>query len=284
VSDNAEEIRRWNEVCGPLFLEREAHLDRMLEGPGRAALAAGAARPGESVIDVGCGAGATTLALAEAVGPSGRVLAVDPATALLARARARAEAAGHVHVRFVEADAQSHGFEPGGFHLAYSRFGVMFFADPLAAFRNLGRALREGGRLAFACWQAVDRNPWVALPLAAIASTLSLPPRPPPGAPGPFAFADAERVAGLLRAAGFGAVEVQEVRMALPLGETLDEAVAFALTHGPAGAALREAGLEDARSRAEPEVRSALAPFERPGGVRVPSAAWIFRALRLAAG
>jgi SAM-dependent methyltransferase len=280
-SPNADEIRRWNEVCAPSFLAQAARIDRILAAPGEAALEAAAPRPGEAALDVGCGAGASTLALARAVGAGGSVLAVDPAAALLARARERAAAAELAHVRFVEADAQVYAFEAGAFDLAFSRFGVMFFADPVAAFRNLVRALRPGGRLAFVCWQALDRNPWLGLPLAAVGRVVELPPRPSPEAPGPFAFADAARVRAILAAAGFEAFAAREICAPLPLGDTLEEAVTFALANGPSAAALREAG-GDARERAVPELRAALAPHAASGGVRLPSAAWVFSARRAA--
>jgi SAM-dependent methyltransferase len=276
---NAEEIRRWNEICAASWLANQTRIDRMLEGLGRAALAAAGARTGESVLDVGCGAGASTLALARAVGPGGSVTGVDPAAPLLARARERAAAEGLAHVAFVEADAQAHAFEPGAFELLFSRFGVMFFADPEAAFRNLARALAPGARLAFVCWQALDRNPWLGVPMGAAARVVPLPPRPAPGAPGPFAFADAERVRAILEAAGFESVRADEESGDILLDDDLDAAAEFALALGPAAAALREAGA-GARERALPEVRAALAPFAGSAGVRLPFAAWIFRARR----
>jgi SAM-dependent methyltransferase len=276
---NAEEIRRWNEVCAASWLANQARIDRMLDALGRAALAAAAPQTGEAVLDVGCGAGASTLALARAVGAGGLVTGVDPAAPLLARARERAAEEGLRHVAFVEADAQTHAFEPAAFELLFSRFGVMFFADPAAAFRNLARALRPGARLAFVCWQALDRNPWLGVPMAAAARVVPLPPRPAPGAPGPFAFADAERVRGVLEAAGFESVSAQDERGDVLLDEELEAATEFVLALGPAASALREAGA-GARERATPEVRAALEPFAGPAGVRLPFAAWIFRARR----
>src|SRR5437879_4211907 len=129
----------------------------MLEPLGRLAIEALALEPGESVLDIGCGTGATTLALADLVGASGRAVGADVSAPMLEAARRRAS--GRANVAFVEADAQVHAFS--GFDAAFSRFGVMFFADPQAAFRNIARSLRPGGRIAFVCWQPPDRQEWV---------------------------------------------------------------------------------------------------------------------------
>src|SRR5262249_51171730 len=135
-----------------------------------------------------CGCGATTLALARHVGPGGRVLGVDISAVMLERARERARAANLAQVEFANADAQTHAFAKEAWDCVYSRFGVMFFADPARAFANLRSALRRGGRVSFACWRAMPENPWVMVPIAALTTFLTPPPPPPPGAPGPFAF------------------------------------------------------------------------------------------------
>src|SRR5881628_2723223 len=153
---------------------------------------------GERVIDIGCGCGDTTIALARRVGPAGLVLGIDVSAPMLARAADAAREAGVAHVRFEHADAQTHRFPAQAFDVLYSRFGVMFFSDPAAAFGNLRTALRPGGRLGFVCWQAVPENPWIAVPLEAAAQHMALPPPPAPGAPGPFSFADPERVRRIL--------------------------------------------------------------------------------------
>jgi SAM-dependent methyltransferase len=275
---NDDQVRYWNEVAGPRWVRFQERLDRELAELGALAMERGGVAAGESVLDVGCGCGGTTLELARRVGPRGRALGVDVSRPMLERARARA--GGVANVSFLEADAQSAAFEAAPFDLVFSRFGVMFFSDPAAAFANLRRALRPGGRLSFVCWQRLADNPWVAVPLGALATQLPLPPPPPPGAPGPFAFADAERVAGLLGAAGFAGVVRDDVRETLRLGGgDLDAAVDFALEIGPASAALREADAgPELRARVAAAVRDALAPFAAGGAVRLPSAAWRFGA------
>jgi len=277
---NAEQIRFWNETLGPRWVEQQEMLDAQISPLGLAAMERARVLPGERAIDVGCGCGQSSLQLAERVGPAGAVLGVDIAAPMLARARARA--AGRANLRFVQADAQTHRFD-APYDLVFSRFGVMFFADPAAAFANLAGALRPGGRVAFVCWQALDRNPWVLAPLRAVAGIVALPAPPPPGSPGPFGFADPERVRGVLAGAGFSqvALEPHEGELSLGAQRGLDGAVEFMLEMGPVGAALREAGADaTVRGRAAAAIREALAPFATPGGVRVGYAAWIATARR----
>jgi len=270
---NAEMIRYWNETVGPRWIEMEAQLDAQIAPLGLAAMARAHVAAGEHALDVGCGCGQTSLQLADRVGPRGGVLGIDVSGPMLARARARA--AGTDHVRFLNADAQTHAFGER-FDLVFSRFGVMFFADPPAAFANLHRSLRPGGRIAFVCWQAIDRNPWMLVPLRSLAGIVELPAPPAPGAPGPFAFADPERVKTALAAGGFrdAALEPLAGELAIGAGGDLEHTVAFALQIGPAGAALREASA-DVRRRAADAVRAALAPLVTPKGVVAPYAAWI---------
>ena len=279
TTTNAEMIRYWNEAAGPPWVAMQERLDMQLAALGtltreRAGIAAGA-----RVLDVGCGCGGTTLELARVVGDEGRVVAVDISAPMLARARARADAAGvGARIDWQLADAQTARFDGAGFDGVYSRFGVMFFEDPPAAFANLRRALRPGGRLAFVCWQARERNPWMMAPALAAMQHVAFPPPPAPDAPGPFAFADAERVRGILAAAGFADVEHEAIEQPMPLGG-LDEALELVLAVGPVGQALREAKAgPEQRERVVAAVREALTRFESPRGIEAPAAAWIVTA------
>src|SRR5262245_12673652 len=199
---NTDMIKYWNDQVAAKWVADNDQLDAMLSPLGAAAIDRGAPRAGERVIDVGCGMGQTSLQLAERVGAKGAVLGVDISTPMLERARERARAAGVTQASFENADAQTHSFPPASFALLFSRFGVMFFADPTAAFTNLGRALKPGGRLAFVCWQPLLQNPWMRDMLGAIAKHVTLPPPAAPNAPGPFAFGDPARVRGILERAG----------------------------------------------------------------------------------
>ncbi|HEY8120272.1 MAG TPA: class I SAM-dependent methyltransferase [Myxococcota bacterium] len=275
---NAEQRTYWNEQAGPIWVAMQERMDAQIGAHGARALAALNARPGERILDVGCGCGDTALALARAVGASGRVLGVDLSAPMLARARERAAAAGLTNVAFEVADAQTHALPASALDALFSRFGVMFFEAPALAFANLARALRPGGRVAFACWQPVAANPWVAVPMAALASVLPLPPPPVPGAPGPFAFGDAERVRGILGEAGLGDVAFQSEQLPMVFGG-VDEAAAFLTDMGPASRAVREAGGGDAlREKAQAAIRSAILPHARDGRVELPSAIWVVRA------
>ena len=282
VGPNAEQITYWNETSGAKWVALADVIDAQIAPLGRAVMERAGVRAGERVLDVGCGCGHTSAELAERVGREGAVLGADLSAPMLEAARRRAASAQLSNVRFENVDAQTHAFAAESRDLVYSRFGVMFFADPRAAFANLRRALRPDGRLAFVCWQALARNDWARIPLEAAARHVPLPPPPAPGAPGPFSFADAERVRGILEAAGFAQVRAEPLERELVLGgegADLDEAVRFVLQAGPTGAALREAP-ESARARVPEAVREAIAPYATPQGVRMASASWVVTAVR----
>jgi SAM-dependent methyltransferase len=276
---NAEQFRYWNEEVGPTWVAHQVQFDQLVSGPGRVALERAAPRAGEKVIDVGCGCGATTLELAEHVGRTGRVLGLDLSAPMLARARERAAAAGLANVALERADAQLFPFAAGAADLVFSRFGVMFFADPVAAFANLRGALRATGRLAFVCWRALAENPWVRLPMAALAPLLPMPAPADPDAPGPFAFADAKRVRGILERAGWAAIRIDPVDLDLSIpGASAREAADFLLQLGPTGRAVREAGIRDLEPLAR-ELLAVLAPHSTPAGVRMRGAVWVVSAV-----
>jgi SAM-dependent methyltransferase len=277
---NAEQIAHWNENAGPIWVAREALLDQQIAPLGLAAMDRAKVAAGERVLDVGCGCGQTTLELAARVGPRGSVTGIDISTPMLERARARAAERGLAGIRFVNADAQSERLGPAAFDLVFSRFGVMFFADPKAAFTNLRASLAHGGRIAFVCWQELARNPWMAVPLRAAAQQITLPAPLAPDAPGPFSFADPDRVRGILEGAGFRDVAIERLEDKLGLGglrAPLAQAVETVLHLGPMVAALREAPPE-AVTRVAAAVREALAPHATPAGVILDYSAWVVSA------
>lgn len=270
---NAAQAEYWNLSAGPTWAAMQAPLDRQLAPLGRAAMAALDPQPGEAILDVGCGAGETTLELAGRVAPGGSVTGLDISGTLLDVARQRAEGVGGV--RFVEADAQTYGFEAGAFDGLFSRFGVMFFADPVAAFANLRRALKPGGRLAFICWRDPSENPIMTLPMQAALAHVPPPAPPTPGAPGPFAFADGDRLRGILADAGFRDVALTPHAEKVGAGD-LETSVGLALKVGPLGGLLREN--PDKAGVVIDAVRAALAPHVGPEGLRLDSATWIVTA------
>lgn len=273
---NAQQVIYWNEGAGPTWADLQVPLDRQLAPLGHAAMAALSPKPGERILDIGCGAGDTTLELARMVAPDGRITGADISHTLLEVARRRAE--GLADVRFLEADVQTHRFEPSGFDAVFSRFGVMFFADPTAAFTNIRRALKPGGRIAFVCWRTPAENQIMSLPMAA--ALAKLPPSaasvpPVPGAPGPFAFADPDRVRGILADAGFSDVVLTPTDMKVGGGD-LEAMLAMSLKVGPLGALLRE--YPEHRDGAVGAVRDALADHDGPDGVKLDSATWVVTA------
>jgi SAM-dependent methyltransferase len=273
---NADQVDYWNASAGATWAALNDRLDRTIEPLGRAALEALAPAAGERVLDIGCGCGQTTLDLAARVGADGRVLGVDVSAPMLQIARHKAARTGLAQATFLQADAQTHAFETAAFDAAFSRFGVMFFADPAAAFANIRAALAPGGRLAFLCWRAAAENPMMTVPFAAALPFLPHPPSPPdPLAPGPFAFADRDRVRGILAAAGFGDIDIAAHDQPIGGGD-FEEGVETALKVGPLGAILRDQPqLQGAVIGA---VRAALAPFASGAGVIFDSATWIVSA------
>ncbi|MFO1210526.1 MAG: methyltransferase domain-containing protein [Amaricoccus sp.] len=278
-SPNAAQAAFWTTQAGPSWVELDAELEAGSRAITDRLLAACAPRPGEAVLDVGCGAGGSTRALAAAVGPAGRVLGVDISAPLLARARERA--AGVANVAFEQADAQDHAFAPAAFDLAASRFGMMFFADPVAAFRNIARALVPGGRLVFVAWAGPEHNPWFALPRQVAVARLGPVAPPPPDAPGPMAFRDADRVTGLLAAAGLirARAEAVDTEMHQPGG--VAGVLRIFARIGPVPGIVRERGGGEADQAAIlRELGAVLARFEAADGVRIPARVIVYSAVR----
>lgn len=274
---NAAQRALWNDLSGPRWVELQPRLDAQLAAYNDLLLAALGPLAGARVLDVGCGCGATTLALARAVTPAGRVVGVDLSEPMLARARERVDAAGFAHAGLVRADAQVDDLPGGPFDALASRFGVMFFADPRAAFARLHRQLAPGARVAFACWQRAEENAWVTVVRDAALTALPAVPLAPRGAPGPFAFAEPDDIRAAL--GDFAELTVTPHRASLPLGGggDLDGVTDFALQVGPIGSALREASPAE-RASARAAVRAALEPHARDGEVSLGAAAWIVTA------
>jgi SAM-dependent methyltransferase len=275
---NVDQVEYWNSAVGDTWARMQARLDAAFTPATAALLSMAAPRLGEDVLDIGCGTGETTLALAAAVGDEGSATGLDISEALLARARERAEA-GLSEALFINADAATFADE-AGFDLIVSRFGVMFFDDPSAAFANLHKLTAPGGRLCFACWQPAVLNLWATLPMQVLADVL--PPQTPadPHAPGPFAFADPERVHGILTAAGWQHIAFHAVDFSMAIGEGDDpvaSAVHFTLRIGPAARLVRDAG-PDVEAHAKQALAAAMAPYCADGVVALPGAVWLVTA------
>lgn len=273
IDPNAAQLAYWNGPTGDRWASAWQMLERIEAGITGALLELAAPRAGERVLDVGCGAGSTTLALRERVGDGGAVTGIDISAPMLAVARARAAGTG---VAFVEADASTYALSPGA-DLVFSRFGVMFFAEPERAFGNLRRAAAADGRLAFVCWRVIEDNPWMTAPIDAARELVPEVEVPPPHAPGPFAFADGERLRGILERAGWRGIAIERHDHAMVLGETPEQAARAALLIGPLARAAAELG-DDARGRIRARLIEALAAFAAPGGVALPASSWLVSA------
>jgi SAM-dependent methyltransferase len=271
---NADQIAYWNGPGGQRWADRQQAQDILLAPIADALIDRAAPKSGERIIDVGCGSGATAIAFAQKVAPSGLVLGVDVSGPMLARARQSAPKG--LPVEFVLADATIYPFNPASFDLLVSRFGVMFFAEPARSFANLRRALKPSGRLAFACWREPRENPFFMVPLQAVYQHVpKLPPQGPED-PGPFSFAAEARVNRILGEAGFAGIEMEPCNFALDvaIGRGLDAAVQGALEIGPAARALAEQP-PDVRAAAANSIREALAPYARGQTVPLPASIWI---------
>lgn len=277
---NSAQHEAWNGESGTRWAATADRRDEVLAPVADVLLASAELTTGARVIDVGCGCGATTLAAATLVGPGGTVTGFDLSAPMLEVARQRARASGASNASFIEADAQTHPFEPAAADLAMSRFGTMFFADPEAAFANIASALVPGGRLCVATWQPLLANEWLIVPGAVLLRHTELPPEAAPGAPGMFAQSEPATIARVLGAAGFSDITTEARSVSFTLGATVDDAVEY-LTDGGPGRALLDTITDDARrDQAIDEVRAELADHIDEHGLRLDGAIYLTTAVR----
>ncbi|MFK7745305.1 MAG: class I SAM-dependent methyltransferase [Roseobacter sp.] len=268
-TSNADQKAFW-ETFADLWVTRQTDLDALFTPVLDALMDRAALQPGQTVLDIGCGTGTSALQAAKAVGPEGHVTGADISEPMLVRARATAT--GVPNLTFQTADVAEHPYAPGSFDHVISRFGVMFFADPTAAFSNIRKAMIPGATLTMACWSVLDQNPWFSVPMYAAKKQLGAPPRLDPDAPGPLAFRDIDRVSGILKDAGFAQVSGQAVQLHLtPLGD-LGEVAAHAATIGPAARTFEFfEGTQDDFDVVAADVAEAFADYMTKDGARVPA-------------
>ena len=271
----SEQRALWNGVAGRAWVDAQELLDRLFTPFERLLVQTVTSVSARSVLDVGCGTGSTTLAVARALGAGGRCLGIDISEPMTALAQARA-AQQRLPAQFICADAQTHPFEPAAVDMIMSRFGVMFFSDPVQAFSNLRRAAREQARLVFIAWRSADDNPFMTTAERAAAPLLpDLPPRRP-GAPGQFAFADRDRVHTILHESGWNGIDVQPLDVECALSET--DLVRYVTRLGPVGLILHDAD-ENTRARVVEAVRGAFDPYVHGDQVRFTAACWMVSAI-----
>ena len=274
---NADQIAYWNGPGGQRWSERQDAQDALLAPVSNILIAHIKARQGERILDVGCGCGGLSIALAGEVAPGGSVLGVDISAPMLARARASTPAG--LAAEFVLADATVHPFEPKSFDVLVSRFGVMFFAEPAVSFANLRRALKPEGRVVFACWREPKVNPWMMAPLQAVYRHVPKLPEMAPDDPGPFAFASEARVRRILGEAGFREIALEPCALSLDIaiGKGLEAAVRSALEIGPASRALQDHS-PAVRAAAAESIREMLTTHLQGDSVALPGSIWLVTA------
>ncbi len=270
----------WNGADAEYWVREQERMDRTLAPVTGPLLSFATPVAGSTVMDVGCGCGATTIALARAVGPSGRVVGLDVSEGMLGLAKQRLRAFSNATCLLGDAGAMP--LHEIGAELIVSRFGVMFFGDPMAAFANLRTALLPGGRLRFACWRPIGENPWLQIPVHAVYEHVPRMPKPEAEEPGPFSFGDPARVERILKGAGFAAISFTplDVQIDLAPGGTAGDAAIQASSVGPAKRALKEQP-DNVRAAAIESIRRALEPYASPEGVRLAGAVWLVAADRL---
>lgn len=264
----------WNSRGGEVWVEQQQLLDRLFLPFERLLSKAVAASGARSILDIGCGAGATTLAAARRLAPEGRCTGLDISAPLITAARRRAEAEGLTNAHFIAGDAQDHAFAPHSFDAVISRFGVMFFDDPTAAFANLRRAARDGGDLTFIAWRGMAENPFMVAAEQASAPYLpALAPREP-AAPGQFAFADAQRIRDILKPE-WSDIDIQPLDVPCTLSP--DDLTTYAARMGRVGQMLPDLD-EATRTTVMQAVNQAFEPFMIDGVARFTAACWLVRA------
>ena len=278
---NADQISFWNGDMAANWVEHDALMEAMLAPLGASVLDTLTLSAGTRVLDVGCGCGHSTLSLAQRIGPDGSVTGIDVSAPMLALAEqlAKENTAERATITFLQADAQTHSFDPESLDGVFSRFGVMFFEDSYAAFKNIYTSIKQGGQLAFVCWQNPSLNPWQSLSIGVIKDFLDLP-SPPPKSPGPFAFEDKSYLLDILQTSNFRNIEIIDNQEDITMfsGKTLKEACEDYLTINPVVTEM----LKNSNETLKEEILNALmdkfSAFDKGDGLLFPSATWVVSA------
>ena len=276
---NQEQREFWSDIKGDLWVTLQPRIDMMLATFGNKALDTLNPQSGERVLEIGCGTGTTTLALGERVGVSGEILAADLSRPMLNKAIERANVGGEHPITFVEADAQVHKFPTATFDAVYSRFGVMFFDDPVAAFRNIRKAVRPGGRMAYVCWADRKANPWIRIPAGAAKTCLDLPAPPPDDAPGQFSMENEDRVQQILHDAGWSDIGLERFTVEGSIGSNAADAARFITKMGPMSEPFALAD-SDTQNKTLQVIEEALTPYSNDSGVTLGFSTWIVSAMQ----
>ena len=278
---NADQIAFWNSSPGGNWVAFQMDLDAIHRSILQHLMERAHPEPRERVLDIGCGAGSSTMEFASRIGPEGEAVGLDISRPLLDRAEELKAKAGLANIQYLLADAQTHTFDSGRFDLLASRFGVMFFSDPVAAFKNLARALRAGGRVALVSWAGLAGNPWFEIPRNIAVARLGRPTPQPLEAPGPFAFSDGEHVLGILRDGGFTDCSAERTEVILDFPGTAEDAAHIASHVGAATRIMKEYGAGPSDLEAiERDVAIEFQTFAAGGALHIPAVVNFFGAIR----
>lgn len=269
-----DQARLWNGPAGHAWVAAQELLDQMLKPFEDLLMEAVSTASASRVLDVGCGTGSTTLAVARLLGAEGRCIGIDISEPMIAAAQARAERES-TPASFIRADAQTHGFEPASFDMIISRFGVMFFEDPVRAFANLRHAARADAEIRFVAWRSAAENPFMTTAERAATPLLPNLPARRPGAPGQFAFADRQRIETILEESGWGEIDIRPIDVACTLPE--NALVSYLSRLGPVGQILQGAD-DQTRNLVIETVRAAFDPYVFGAEVRFAAACWMIAA------
>ena len=277
VNSNMHEF--WNNAGGHMWVNYQHVIEASMAPFGQKVMDVLDFNDGDRVLDIGCGCGGTSFEIAQLVGSKGSVFGVDISEMIIESAKNRVYKTNHENIVFECLDAQIHSFEVNVFNAVFSRFGVMFFDDPIAAFKNIRKSLVRGGRMAFVCWQAVKEIEWINVPRNIVGNYIDLPPQSPTNEPGGFSFADANRVKDILYSAGFIDVVVDKFSSKINVGADLDEALRFMTHVGPAGSVLDNSEI-DGKTKAKftNDLCVALEAYQTNQGIELGSAMWIVTA------
>jgi len=269
----------WNGSGGENWMRFHEQLEKSLNPFGMKAISTAMIKSGERVLDVGCGWGDTSFNILQSVGIQGQVHGIDISNLILQHAGNRVDASGHKNISFECVDAESHSFDSMVFDIIYSRFGVMFFSNPVEAFKNIRKTLKPDGRLVFVCWQSIQANQWVNLPLEIAKNHVFIPPPTNPDAPGGFSFGDDSRVKRILDEAGFVNTKIQPFSTKFTVGENIEDAMTFLSNIGPASSVLDDPEIDNViKQHITSELRETLASYKTLNGVQLDAATWIVTA------